>query len=129
MSRQNWAENFYNQEETLFEKGSWSVTEDREKVLSLYFDGNCIEPVSEYNKYKLFSNGFMLYFKSSSVSSYTLYSATDKNPIFKVTGENIQVSQDGELLIFNFNNNQTIINTTSMTKVIIENENQIGFDL
>ncbi|MBQ9795983.1 MAG: hypothetical protein IJW36_03405 [Clostridia bacterium] len=130
MSRSNWAERYSNQESIVFEKGHWSLKEDREKSWSLYFDDDCIYPVLDYNRYKLFDHGFLMYAECDYSNSYCLFSSTEKKPIFSVSGRNIQIEFDDNLILFHTSNgNVKIYDINTFSPVYIAKDNQIGLDI
>ena len=126
----NWAERYSNEEKVLFEKGDWSVTEDGEKIWSLYYKGECKEPVLDFNKYILFKNGFLLYFEEFNNSSYALFLKDHNRPIFTLSGKEISLETDKNLIIFHSKEHgQTSFETEHLSKVYLADNDQLGFDI
>lgn len=130
MSRENWGEKFSNTETTVFEKGDWTITEDGEKIWSIYFKGSCVDPVSDYNHYIEFQNGFLLCDQRSSVSKFALISEHERKPIFKVEGQNCRYNISDSLIMFYNSDSQPVksFDIISFTEVIVNEEEQISIN-
>lgn len=130
MAKETWGQHFSNDEKLVFQKGDWSVTEDGEKTWSLYFQGQCVEPVLDYNQYKLFSKGFLLFAENGFMNSYALFSEEHSNPIYKVSGKNVFKELDKNLLtIYSSQGSTKSFDTLSLMEITICEDNQIGFNL
>ena len=130
MSRSNWAERFSNQETTVFDKGNWTLKEDGEKTWSLYFNDECVYPVLDFNRYKLFHGSFLMYVQRPHINSYCLFSATDKKPLFTISGQDARVEFDNYFLTFySGDTNLKTFDLFTLNPVNISNNNQIGLDI
>ncbi|MBQ8615247.1 MAG: hypothetical protein IJ415_01610 [Clostridia bacterium] len=128
MAKENWAQRYSNEEKTIFQKGDWSLTEDGEKVWSLYYKDNCVSPVLEYNKFKLFDGGFLLYVKEENANSFALFASEEDKPLYKSSGKNCSFEIDRDLIIFsNETGHMTAFETCFLTKLSLDDENQLSF--
>ena len=128
MAKQNWAQHYSNDEKTIFDKGIWSLTEDGEKIWSLYLRGQCVEPVLGCNQYKLFDNGFLLYNESDNSHLYALIKEDEPKPIFKYKGVNSSFTIENNLIIFHTNDGDEVFDLTTFSKIFLTKENQLGFE-
>ena len=130
MANSNWAERYSNEEKVILQKGDWTLTEDGEKVWSLYHQDKCVEPVLVFNKFKLFDKGFLLYCEETQHNSYALYFESNSQPIFTLSGPNTSMEAKDGLIIFKLADGQTsAFETTNFMKVYLANEDQLSFDL
>ena len=129
MSRDNWADRFSNEERVIFQKGGWTLTEDGEKIWSLYFDDKCVEPVLDFNKYKLFPKGFLLYLENSMRKSYSLFSEDSSLPIFSISGSDSFLEVDYNFITFSNRNTSATFDVNTLLKMNIRSDNQIGLDI
>ena len=126
MSRQNWASHYSNDEQVVLESGKWKVTEDGEKVWSLYFDGVCVDPVTDYNKFQRFDIGFMLYRESHKHKSYALFANNTSIPVFTISGPDVKVNYDSGLITFLNESGSTTFDTHALLKVNFDLNDQMG---
>lgn len=131
MAKENWGQHFSNDEKIVFEKGDWSITEDGEKTWSLYFQGQCVDPVLDYNRYQDLKGGMLLYTENRDVNSFVLLAKDKRKPVFSISGKDINAKFDETILTFHSKNEQNIksFDTISFVEININDENQIGLDL
>lgn len=126
----NWAEEYSNTEETLFTCGKWTVKKDGEGTLSLYFD-EIYKGISDCNQYKNLKNGFLLYRDNGIVNSFYLYREDLDSPIFSLSNKEAKMEVDNDFILFykfNKDNEPTTFSKSSLNKVHINNNNQIGLE-
>ena len=128
MSRNSWAAEYSNTEDTIFCKGHWTLTEDGEKTKSLYFDDHCVESVLLLNNYILLNKGFILYSLSPTENEYVLYFKDERKPVFKISGENVRVDIADGYITFIHNDEKTIFDSTSLLPVSLNEDDQFRID-
>ena len=127
----NWAEDYSNAEEVLFNKGKWSVKKDGEGTLSLYFDEK-YKGISDCNKYKLLPKGFLLFSDKGICNSFYLYLEDTDSPIFSLLAKEAKMEIDNDFISFYESKediNPTIFSKDSLNKVNLTDNNQIGLNL
>ena len=128
MSRNNWAEKFSNTERELFAKGNWSLTVDGEQSWSLYYGGNFVSTILDYNQYKLFEKGFILMREENNVGSYCLYSSNSRVPLFSSDDNQTKCITDEDFITFETKYNKTMFDAHTLSEIFITDENQIGIN-
>lgn len=128
MSRNSWAADYYNSEEVLFKKGHWTFKQDKDKDRFLYFDDACIDPMCDYDEFRLFDKGFILYRKNEQQNAYALFQEDIKTPLYKLKGKDVYVKKEENLISFVDGTNITTFDINSMSKVTLDDENQIKID-
>lgn len=130
MAKESWGQHFSNDEKIVFQKGDWFVTEDGEKTWSIYFQGQCVDPVLDYNRYKLLHSGFLLYTENRDINTFTLFEQNSRKPVFTIAGNDIDAKLDDTILTFTSKKDQNIksFDTISLMEINIDNENQIGLN-
>ena len=126
MARETWGERYSNAEKVLFQKGLWSLTEDNEKIWSLYFDGECVSPVLDCNSYVLFDKGFLLKNERGPIHKYYLFYKDEKKPIFETTGVSASVEIDESFITFTKASQEKTFNKVTLTEMFFNKDNQIG---
>ncbi len=126
MARETWGERFSNAEKVLFQKGLWALTEDNEKIWSLYFNGECVNPVLDCNSYVLFDKGFLLKNERGVINKYYLFYEDEKKPIYEISGVSANVEIDDSFITFKKVSEETTFNKLTLTELFFDKDNQIG---
>ena len=114
MKKENWAESLSNNEKLVFNKGNWSLMEDGEGAWSLYYNDVFVDTALDFNVYKLFEKGFLLYNKYDSYPSFALYAEEEKKPIFKMSGQGSKMKYENNIITFYNSDSSFSFDTTSL---------------
>ena len=123
-------EKFSNTEQTIFNMGIWTLTQDGEKTWALYCNGKCVDPSISENNYRMFHNGFLLFRNDRFNSrSYTLCNKDIAIPLFHYSG-NVSMDNSDGIITFYVNGKPcaTFVEST-LEKIEINKDDQLGISI